>query len=188
MFIAAGSISINLTGQELAIIIAVLVMVFLLLGIAGRRVQRRRRRSGGTTKRRSGGGRSWVSRLDHGLEIARKHGKERSPHWPFVEKEHLQREPRCMVCGTRRGLQVHHIKPFHLHPQLELDHGNLITLCELDGRDHHLLVGHLDDWHSFNANVREDAKRYRNKTANQIKADPAWQKAVAKRPSGAPAR
>ncbi|HEX7737074.1 MAG TPA: HNH endonuclease signature motif containing protein [Ktedonobacteraceae bacterium] len=183
VFIAASSLSINLTPQALAIIIAVLIVVFLLLGIAGRRVQRRRR-SGGRTTRRGGGLRA--RRRDHGLETARKHGKERSPHWFRVAKEHLLRQPACVVCGTRRGLQVHHIKPFHLHPQLELDPNNLITLCELKGRDHHLLIGHLDEWASFNVNVHEDAKRHRNKTANQIRADPAWQKAVAKRPSGVP--
>ncbi len=101
-----------------------------------------------------------------------------------MEKAHLQREPACAVCGIRQGLQVHHIKPVHLHPQLELDPNNLITLCEVKGRDHHLLIGHLDEWESFNVNVLEDAKRHCNKSADQIKADPTWQKAVARRPSG----
>lgn len=181
VFIAASSLSINLTSQELAIIIAALIVVLLLLGIAGRRAQRRRRGGRGAPGR---GGGSRARRRDHGLEVARKHGKERSPEWPRVEKAHLQREPACVVCGTRQALQVHHIKPFHLHPQLELDPNNLITLCELKGRDHHLLIGHLDDWHSFNVNVRADAKRHHHKSANQIRADLAWLKAVAKRPSG----
>lgn len=178
--IAATTISINISTPVLLAIIAAVIVVFLLLGIAGRRQQRRRRSGGGA----GGTGRSTRRRHDHGLRIARKHGKERSPQWPHVEKAHLLREPTCVACGGRQALQVHHIKPFHLHPQLELDPDNLITLCELKGRDHHLLIGHLDEWESYNVNVREDAKRYRNKTANQIKADPAWQKAVAKRPMG----
>jgi 5-methylcytosine-specific restriction endonuclease McrA len=79
-------------------------------------------------------------------------------------------------------LQVHHIKPFHLHPHLELEPTNLITLCEVKGRDHHLLLGHLDEWASYNERVREDVKRHHGKSANQIRADKAWQQAVARRP------
>ncbi len=73
---------------------------------------------------------------------------------------------------------------FHLHPNLELDPRNLITLCELPGRDHHLLIGHLDEWESYNVNVRDDAKRYYGKSADQIRANATWQKEVAKRPAG----
>ena len=39
---------------------------------------------------------------------------------------------------------MHHIKPFHLYPQLELDPNNLITLCRSKywRFDCHLAVGH----------------------------------------------
>lgn len=93
------------------------------------------------------------------------------------------REPACMACGHRgRGLQVHHIKPFHLHPNLELDPNNLITLCEIKGREHHLLLGHLDDWESYNPNVRADVKHFHKKSDSQIRADPTWQKKMLHRP------
>ena len=92
-------------------------------------------------------------------------------------------EPGCAACGYRgQGLQVHHIKPFHLHPTLELDPRNLITLCEVKGRDHHLLLGHLDEWESYNVNVRRDVKHYYGKTALHIRSDVAWLKEVARRP------
>lgn len=120
---------------------------------------------------------------DHGAEIARHYGRERSPEWPRVEKEHLLIEPACVACGHKgRGLQVHHIKPFHLYPALELDPHNLITLCEIKGRDHHLLLGHLDDWASYNPNVRIDVKRFHKESATQIRANPAWQAEEARRP------
>ncbi|GCE29115.1 hypothetical protein KDA_45990 [Dictyobacter alpinus] len=77
---------------------------------------------------------------------------------------------------------MHHIKPFHLYPELELDPGNLITLCEIKGRTHHLLIGHLDDWQSYNLRVRADTKRYSHQSATAIKASPAWQKEVEHRP------
>jgi 5-methylcytosine-specific restriction endonuclease McrA len=100
-----------------------------------------------------------------------------------VRKEHLVREPACAACGHKgRGLQVHHIKPFHLHPQLELDPRNLITLCEDRGRDHHLLLGHLNTWESYNEHIRDDVRRFYRKTAAQIRADSSWQKKVMQRP------
>ncbi len=176
----AITLSLQLTPQSIAIIVAVVIVLLLILGLGGRR--RRQRRRAGTP--RSGASVSTKKR-DHDLETARRHGVERSPHWPHVEKEHLLHEPSCAACGHRgKGLQVHHIKPFHLHPNLELDPRNLITLCEIKGREHHLLLGHLDEWESYNVNVREDVKRYYGKSAAAIKADLHWQKAVAKRPQG----
>ncbi|HEY3992796.1 MAG TPA: HNH endonuclease signature motif containing protein [Ktedonobacteraceae bacterium] len=181
---ASVSISLQLTPQMIALIIALVLVLFILIVIGGRRQQRRRR---GGTARRSGAPRGSVTtrprRRDHGLEIARKHGTARSPEWPRVAREHLMHEPGCVACGYRgQGLQVHHIKPFHLHPALELDPRNLITLCEVKGRDHHLLLGHLDEWESYNVNVRSDVKRYYGKTALHIRSDAAWLKDVAKRP------
>ncbi|GHO66939.1 hypothetical protein KSC_058310 [Ktedonobacter sp. SOSP1-52] len=124
---------------------------------------------------------SWQK--DPGARIANQYGKARSPEWPRVAHEHLSHEPACVVCGHRgKGLQVHHIKPFHLYPELELDPNNLITLCEIKGRTHHLLIGHLDDWESYNKSVREDTKRYSNQSATSIKANPTWRKEVAQRP------
>jgi 5-methylcytosine-specific restriction endonuclease McrA len=120
---------------------------------------------------------------DHGASVAHRYGRARSPEWPRVAHEHLSHEPACAVCGHRgRGLQVHHIKPFHLYPELELDPKNLITLCEIKGRTHHLLIGHLDDWESYNKRVREDAKRYSHQSATAIKANSTWQKEVSQRP------
>lgn len=107
----------------------------------------------------------------------------RSPEWGRVEKEHILREPECQACGHRgAGLQVHHIRPFHLYPHLELDPRNLITLCQVEGREHHLLLGHLDNWESFNEHIRADVKHFYKKKAKQIRADIAWQKKVGARP------
>jgi hypothetical protein len=80
----------------------------------------------------------------------------------------LKAHPACAACGLMRPsilhplarrrtiLNVHHIKPFHLFPALELDETNLITLCR-SGEDHHLMVGHLGDWSNWNPNVVRDA-------------------------------
>lgn len=87
----------------------------------------------------------------------------RSGRWPDVRAAHLKREPACAVCGARKGVEVHHVEPFHLWPARELDPTNLITLCKV----HHLWVGHLGNWESWNADVRADAAAWREKIKNR---------------------
>jgi len=81
----------------------------------------------------------------------------RSPLWPKVRAAHLKLFPTCAVCGWagQEELQVHHCMPFSQNPALELDPGNLITLCQKHSC--HLLFGHLCSFKSWNAQVREDA-------------------------------
>lgn len=83
----------------------------------------------------------------------------RSEHWPVARKQHLLSHPTCAVCGGDEKLEVHHIKPFHLNPALELDPTNFVTLCEVKkwGVNCHLLFGHLGNFKSFNVNVLKDA-------------------------------
>ncbi len=103
-----------------------------------------------------------------GLSRAAKPGDgKRSAQWPTVRKHHLERQPCCQVCGSDKGLEVHHIRPFHLHPKLELDPANLITLCEGTRGGCHFLFGHLENWHSFNPNVVSDAAAWREKIAHR---------------------
>lgn len=92
----------------------------------------------------------------------------RSSKWPAVREEWIIEHPECAACGSREMLNVHHIKPFHLHPELELDRGNLITLC----REHHYRIGHDKDglgtkykpnWSDFNPMVVEDCREYRGR-------------------------
>ena len=52
---------------------------------------------------------------------------------------------------------MHHVKPFHLDPALELDPGNLIALCMKRDSWCHLYLGHGDDFRAYNAKVRDDA-------------------------------
>ena len=88
----------------------------------------------------------------------------RSSEWVSVRNEFVRLHPRCEACGSGYQLNVHHIKPFHLYPELELDEGNLITLC----REHHFRIGHDPDgkgpakpnWSASNPNVRTDAKNW----------------------------
>lgn len=85
---------------------------------------------------------------------------KRSSKWTKVRKEHLKKNPRCAACNGINKLNVHHIKPYHLFPELELDPNNLITLCESGekGLNCHLLMGHLGDYKKINNNVVNDSK------------------------------
>ena len=84
----------------------------------------------------------------------------RSEHWPDTRAAHLADEPACMVCGGTLRLEVHHIAPFHVRPDLELAPDNLITLCEHPGHDCHYVFGHYHDWRAWNVFVRTDAAAY----------------------------
>ncbi len=89
-------------------------------------------------------------------------GEPRSSEWSAVRAAHVKRHPACLACGSVEQLNVHHIEPFHLRPDLELEPTNLVTLC----REHHFRIGHDPDgpwkpqkpsWIKSNPNVRQDA-------------------------------
>jgi 5-methylcytosine-specific restriction endonuclease McrA len=84
------------------------------------------------------------------------HGMERSPHWPTVQHKHLKKFPTCAACGGGLNLNVHHKKPFHLFPELELEPTNLITLCMDGEKDCHIKLGHGSNFKAYNPNVVED--------------------------------
>lgn len=94
---------------------------------------------------------------------------KRSNKWPEVRKAHLAAHPTCEVCGGTEKLEVHHKQPFHLHPDLELDSNNLITLCEVNkgGCCHHLHFGHLGNYKNVNPNVVEDVRVWAKKLAKK---------------------
>lgn len=88
---------------------------------------------------------------------------ERSGRWTTVRNRFVEKHPTCEACGSDENLNVHHVKPFHQHPDLELEESNLITLC----REHHFYIGHDPDgvdgpegpnWKLSNPSVRRDAR------------------------------
>lgn len=89
----------------------------------------------------------------------------RSDHWRSLEKRTIKAHSFCSACSRKHQLEVHHKKPFALHPTEELNPSNLIVLCLRC----HLLVGHLDDWKSFNHYVESDAKIWSNKITKRPK-------------------
>lgn len=86
-------------------------------------------------------------------------GTKRSPRWRKCRKFHLSLYPKCEVCSTTKKLEVHHIVPFYMNPNLELHSANLITLC----RRCHLFIGHLGSYRCVNTACRSDVEYWKSK-------------------------
>lgn len=103
-------------------------------------------------------------------------GASRSPHWETFKKEYaVTHLPVCAVCGGTADLNLHHLKPFHVYPELELDPNNVIWLC--NAKQCHIRIGHLGNFTSINPAGKEDIVIWRDKfrnrptTSDEIKAD-----------------
>jgi 5-methylcytosine-specific restriction enzyme A len=96
---------------------------------------------------------------------------KRSTHWKTLEHHFLQEHPICEACGTHIRVQVHHKKPFHIHPELELNTTNLISLC-MSRRECHLWIGHGGNFKEWNPKVEDYAAMIRNGTKpfDEVKA------------------
>ena len=104
-----------------------------------------------------------IKTIKHGINLLRNKfrdvgvGVKRSGEWPTVEKHFLEAHPTCAACEGTERLNIHHCRPFHTFPQLELDTNNLITLC-MGELECHLQIGHCGDFKLYNPNVRKDAE------------------------------
>lgn len=90
----------------------------------------------------------------------------RSSHWKKVREDFLDENPFCAACGSHKNLQVHHIRPYHLWPELELDPSNLISLC-MDTDDCHLHIGHGGNFSCYNPRVKENAESFKRSTSDK---------------------
>lgn len=123
---------------------------------------------------------------DEPLHLTAAHARARSSLWPGVERAFLRQHPACEMCGARAGLNVHHRVPFSYciplgRPDLEFEPQNLVTLCT-KGADHHLLIGHLDFFQSYNPTLEQDLAAFAQQDAKTIRASRAWRNKVHERP------
>lgn len=81
---------------------------------------------------------------------------DRSGKWPAVRAAYWEAHPTCEACGAE-PVEIHHVHPFHLWPESELDPANLVALCD----DCHRLIGHLGNYKAYNPLVREYAARFK---------------------------
>lgn len=94
-----------------------------------------------------------------------KPGQKRSSRWRKVRRAYLKQYPTCFVCDSKKKIEVHHLVPFHLAPDQELNPLNLVTLCENKkyGINCHLLIGHLGNYRRINMNCMIDAMVWHEK-------------------------
>jgi len=78
-------------------------------------------------------------------------GTKRSSMWHIVRNDFIEKNNKCICCGSKKKLQVHHIIPFCVKPELELDENNLATMCSRC----HLLIGHAGWWMTHNKDFNE---------------------------------
>ena len=79
----------------------------------------------------------------------------RSSKWPALRRKFLAFQPYCQACGRQEKLNVHHIIPVHVAPELELSWSNCITLCEWPTQNCHIIHGHGGRWRDYNTKVVE---------------------------------
>lgn len=121
-----------------------------------------------------------MTEIDYGsiptLEYPIVGGKPRSPQWPKVEAEHKRKENSCRCCGTRNNLQVHHIKPYHKFPELELEDSNLMTVCQ----NCHFVICHENNWGNWVVDVEDQVQIHRvrvdrqREQRNRVGSDISW--------------
>lgn len=115
----------------------------------------------------------------------------RSTHWPHVRDQFLTSwlalHPEAKAIEGA-AWEVHHKIPFHLgvllgRGYIELDPRNLIVVMR-EPIDYHLLVGHLDDFKSWNIEVVKELALYGGKLYGgtsdgwpevEIRSNEAWQ-------------
>lgn len=67
--------------------------------------------------------------------------KQRASAWGPFRNEELKGKV-CLACGRKSNLNLHHILPFYLFPELELVRENTMPLCEGGPTNCHYLFGH----------------------------------------------
>ena len=102
-------------------------------------------------------------------------GVPRSSRWSSVRRQHLNLNPTCAVCNTKKNLSCHHLLPYNKFPAEELNPENLVTLCESAGMNCHITFGHLGDFKFYNQNALEDIgiwhAKFLLRTPNSAKVD-----------------
>jgi len=100
-----------------------------------------------------------------GQEYYKLGGKTRSSEWSKVRKVNIKSY--CEICEKKGGLlnplELHHILPFALRPDLELSPSNFVTAC----RHCHLYFCHLGSFQSYCAEIKEFAAECRLRRNNR---------------------
>lgn len=92
----------------------------------------------------------------------------RGSEWREARSNHLLVEAFCQCCGRNNNLEVHHVIPWHIKPELRYESSNLITLC----RECHFRFAHHSNWSDCNPSIREDCARFNQRFI--VRAKRGW--------------
>ena len=105
----------------------------------------------------------WFSDKKLGIPLG---AEGRSSKWPAFKKQYaLTHLPVCAICCGTQDLNLHHLRPFHVFPELELDPQNVVWLC--NAKQCHIRVGHLGNFQSINPSGATDIVIWRDKIRNR---------------------
>ena len=86
----------------------------------------------------------------HYLNLIAPDGASLNWNWQRCRKDFLKKVGKvCVCCNATKKIEVHHILPRHIRPDLAVDQTNLIALC----KDCHFHIGHLNSYFTYNAAV-----------------------------------
>lgn len=80
-------------------------------------------------------------------------GAVRSHEWRYFRNMNIK--DKCEICGSKFFLELHHVFPFHIRPDLELDENNVVTVC----RRHHYEFCHFLNWKKFNIDIKNHIEK-----------------------------
>jgi 5-methylcytosine-specific restriction endonuclease McrA len=93
----------------------------------------------------------WQTLQRHYLNLRAPDGASRNFSWQRCRKRFLKKVGKvCVCCSSKKQIEVHHVLPRHIRPDLAVDMTNLIALC----KGCHLRIGHLGSYFTYNATIK----------------------------------
>lgn len=90
----------------------------------------------------------WFASLFIRTDAFQTQGSRRHHLWRSC-RDNFVKNKKCSVCCSSKDLEVHHKKPVHDYPELELDEKNLVVLCSRC----HFCIGHLYNYSMYNDDI-----------------------------------
>jgi len=96
----------------------------------------------------------WKDIYRHYLNLTAPDGASINFSWQRCRKAFLAKVGKqCVCCSSKKQIEVHHIQPRHIRPDLAVDQTNLIALCH----DCHFHLAHGNNYRKYNNNIMDVA-------------------------------
>jgi len=92
----------------------------------------------------------WQTLQRHYLNLTAPDGASLNWSWQRCRRAFLKKVGKvCVCCDTKKKIEVHHILPRHIRPDLAVNMTNLIALC----KSCHFHIGHLCSYFNYNETI-----------------------------------